>query len=52
MAMLPEYYPGLPEDPYMEYLRKLGQFQRSSSGSGQNPSYPCIFLLPKCLGLP
>ena len=31
MAMLPEYYPGLPEDPYMEYLRKLGQFQRSSS---------------------
>ena len=30
MAMLPEYYPGLPEDPYMEYLRKLGQFQRSS----------------------
>jgi hypothetical protein len=31
MAMQPEYYPGLPEDPYMEYLRKLGQFQRSSS---------------------
>ena len=31
MAMLPEYYPGLPEDPYMEYLRKLGQFQRTSS---------------------
>jgi hypothetical protein len=31
MAMLPEYYPGLPEDPYMEYLRKLGQFQRASS---------------------
>ena len=31
MTMLPEYYPGLPEDPYMEYLRKLGQFQRSSS---------------------
>jgi hypothetical protein len=31
MAMLPEYYPGLPEDPYMEYLRKLGQFQRSST---------------------
>ena len=31
MAMLPEYYPGLPEDPYMEYLRKLGQFQRSSN---------------------
>ena len=30
MAMLPEYYPGLPEDPYIEYLRKLGQFQRSS----------------------
>jgi len=31
MAMLPEYYPGLPEDQYMEYLRKSGQFQRTSS---------------------
>ena len=31
MAMLPEYYSGLPEDPYMEYLQKLGQFQRSGS---------------------
>ena len=31
MAMLPKYYPGLPEDPYMEYLQKLGQFQQSSS---------------------
>jgi len=30
MAIQPRYYPGLPEDPYMEYLRKLGQFQRSS----------------------
>ena len=49
MAMLPEYYPGLPEDPYMEYLRKLGQFQRSSSGSGQNPSFPASSYSPNAL---
>jgi len=49
MAMLPEYYPGLPEDPYMEYLQKLGQFQRSSSGIGQNPSYPASSYSPNAL---
>ena len=49
MAMLPEYYPGLPEDPYMEYLRKLGQFQRSGSGSGQNPSFPASSYSPNAL---
>jgi len=49
MAMLPEYYPGLSEDPYMEYLRKLGQFQRTSSGIGQNPSYPASSYSPNAL---
>jgi hypothetical protein len=33
----------------MEYLRKLGQFQRSSNGSGQNPSFPASSYSPNAL---